>query len=63
MGFLGILNAYTMRITLSIAITEMVIPNNATNELEGFCPAPDPGGDDPPVTVSFLLIVLYQFLT
>lgn len=36
MGFLAVLNAYTMRISLSVAINAMVIPHNATDE-------PDPG--------------------
>lgn len=30
MGFLAILNAYTMRISLSIAITELVVKKNHT---------------------------------
>ncbi|XP_063916931.1 sialin-like isoform X1 [Zophobas morio] len=30
MGFLAIVNAYTMRVTLSVAITEMVEPSNGT---------------------------------
>lgn len=30
MGFLAIVNAYTMRVTLNIAITEMVYPVNET---------------------------------
>lgn len=30
MGFFAIVNAYTMRVSLSLAITEMVIPLNAT---------------------------------
>lgn len=30
MGFLAILNAYTMRISLSIAITELVVKKNRT---------------------------------
>lgn len=32
MGFLGLFNAYAMRICLSIAITEMVVPLNITEE-------------------------------
>lgn len=31
MGFFAIVNAYTMRVSLSLAITEMVIPLNATD--------------------------------
>lgn len=50
MGFLAIVNAYTMRICLNVAITEMTIKkyrNDTGGELpEGTCPAdPDsPGG-------------------
>lgn len=32
MGFLALFNAYAMRICLSIAITEMVVPLNITEE-------------------------------
>lgn len=32
MGFFAILNAYTMRICLSVAITELVVKKNHTNE-------------------------------
>lgn len=31
MGFLAVVNAYTMRVILSVAITEMVYPINQTN--------------------------------
>lgn len=51
MGFLAIVNAYTMRICLNVAITEMTVKkyvNNGTGELpEGTCPADPnspPGG-------------------
>ncbi|KAF7265869.1 putative inorganic phosphate cotransporter [Rhynchophorus ferrugineus] len=39
MGFLGIVNAYAMRVTLSIAITEMTISSNTTknNTYENYC--------------------------
>lgn len=42
MGFLAILNAYTMRICLSITITEMTIPihHNYSNDTER-CPKID----------------------
>lgn len=34
MGFLAILNAYTMRICLNVAITEMVIKNAISEDIE-----------------------------
>ena len=42
MGFLAITNAYTMRICLNVAITEMVI-KKVKNETEGnnYCPVSD----------------------
>ncbi|XP_053691757.1 putative inorganic phosphate cotransporter [Sabethes cyaneus] len=40
-GFLAILNAYTMRISLSIAITEMVNKTSTPEQEEGVCPADD----------------------
>lgn len=45
MGFLAIVNAYTMRICLNVAITEMVMkhPNNASESSGEFCVAP--GGE------------------
>ncbi|XP_058815568.1 putative inorganic phosphate cotransporter isoform X1 [Topomyia yanbarensis] len=43
-GFLAILNAYTMRICLSIAITEMVNKTTSAEQEEGVCPADDDGG-------------------
>lgn len=40
MGFLAIVNAYTMRISLSVAITEMVLPlNNSDHHDPDACPA------------------------
>lgn len=40
MGFLAIANAYTMRVCLSVAITQMVKKNNATvNDGSAICPA------------------------
>lgn len=38
MGFLALVNAYTMRITLSVAITEMVVRVNNTHENLDTCP-------------------------
>lgn len=50
MGFLAIVNAYTMRICLNVAITEMVkkIPPPTDNSTKGqFCPVPGGGSDGP----------------
>lgn len=54
MGFLAIVNAYTMRISLSVAITEMVVSINSTDyDNEGSCPFPEDGSSDSgAVTVS-----------
>ncbi len=42
MGFLALVNAYTMRITLSVAITEMVVKvNNSGHEDLNTCPVLD----------------------
>nr|XP_022911240.1 putative inorganic phosphate cotransporter isoform X2 [Onthophagus taurus] len=42
MGFLAVINAYTMRTTLSVAITEMVAPINRTEKhIIDSCPNPD----------------------
>ncbi|KAG4078473.1 hypothetical protein HA402_009185 [Bradysia odoriphaga] len=38
MGFLALVNAYTMRITLSVAITEMVVRVNNTEHEDNTCP-------------------------
>ncbi|XP_019869672.2 putative inorganic phosphate cotransporter isoform X5 [Aethina tumida] len=44
MGFLAIVNAYTMRVSLSIAITEMVAASNSTEiDDPDACPADDSG--------------------
>lgn len=43
MGFLAVAIAYTMRVCLSVAITEMVIKKNTTEiqkEGHSVCPAP-----------------------
>lgn len=47
MGFLAIVNAYTMRICLNVAITEMVKKKNASEAHGDFCPVDDSaeGGD------------------
>lgn len=39
MGFFAVLNAYTMRTSLSVAITEMVLPNNSSEVDPNACPA------------------------
>lgn len=54
MGFFAIVNAYTMRISLSLAITEMVTRRNHTTfNISDACPAPDTyGGTSATVTVS-----------
>lgn len=44
MGFLALVNAYTMRITLSVAITEMVKRVNNTHEDLDTCPDLDAEG-------------------
>lgn len=49
MGFLAIVNAYTMRICLSVAITEMVVKRNTSNDGDSknqFCEADDMGHND-----------------
>lgn len=47
MGFLAIVNAYTMRICLNVAITEMVKKKNATDKEGDFCPIDESvGGGD-----------------
>ncbi|XP_017019656.1 putative inorganic phosphate cotransporter [Drosophila kikkawai] len=48
MGFFAIVNAYTMRVCLSQAITVLVIPRNYTDTpKEGLCEADDPSGGPP----------------
>ncbi|XP_011496713.1 PREDICTED: sialin-like [Ceratosolen solmsi marchali] len=39
MGFLALLNAYAMRVCLSIAITEMVMQPNSSTIADGSCPS------------------------
>lgn len=47
MGFLAIVNAYTMRICLSIAITEMVVTKTTNESSTGdYCEAPGSDSDD-----------------
>ncbi|XP_022911267.2 putative inorganic phosphate cotransporter isoform X1 [Onthophagus taurus] len=44
MGFFAIFNAYTMRICLSVAITEMVLPKNSSSiNHDDTCPNPNSG--------------------
>lgn len=48
MGFLAIANAYTMRVCLSVAITQMVKKPNLTEQAESghsVCPADSSDGD------------------
>lgn len=45
MGFFALVNAYTMRITLSFAITEMVVRVNNSGHEDNTCPIIDEGGD------------------
>lgn len=63
MGFLAIGFAYTMRICLSIAITEMVMKPNITesaNEGHSVCPA-DPISGNSSESVSDLKIIRINF--
>ncbi|KAK9693157.1 Major Facilitator Superfamily [Popillia japonica] len=47
MGFLAIVNAYTMRISLSVAITEMVASSNSSSHNgEDTCSYPDDSGNN-----------------
>lgn len=47
MGFLALVNAYTMRVTLSVAITQMVKrPNYSDHADSGICEASAGGGAD-----------------
>lgn len=47
MGFFAVVNAYTMRISLSVAITEMVIPINSTDyDNPDSCPFPSDHGNN-----------------
>lgn len=64
MGFFAVVNAYTMRISLSVAITEMVIPINSTDyDNPDSCPFPsDHGNNSNAVTVNFSHYVLFNLL-
>ncbi|KAJ8967622.1 hypothetical protein NQ314_002741, partial [Rhamnusium bicolor] len=56
MGFLAVVNAYTMRISLSIAITEMVASSNATEyEDPDACPAGSSNSSSASVTDTNIL--------
>lgn len=47
MSFLGLFNAYAMRVCLSIAITEMVVPSNKTEEfVDDTCPDNNDNSDN-----------------
>ncbi|XP_063916237.1 sialin-like isoform X2 [Zophobas morio] len=51
MGFLAIVNAYTMRVSLSVAITEMVAPSNSTESIDpNACPVQDDSNSTSTVT-------------
>lgn len=41
MGVLAVLNAYSMRVCLSIAITEMAVQHKNTSYSDNSCPIPD----------------------
>lgn len=51
MGFFAVLNAYTMRTSLSVAITEMVLPSNSTEVDPNACPADTSNSSSNTVTV------------
>lgn len=44
MGFLAIVNAYTMRICLNVAITEMTYKNVSGEDSHGTCPVEEGSG-------------------
>lgn len=46
MGFLALVNAYTMRITLSVAITQMVVKPVINESMEGICIPDDLGSGE-----------------
>ncbi|XP_060522418.1 putative inorganic phosphate cotransporter isoform X2 [Cylas formicarius] len=43
MGFLAIINSYTMRVSISVAITEMVPPKNSSSHKSDICSYSDSG--------------------
>lgn len=56
MGFLAVANAYTMRVCLNIAITQMVHKRSHSAGNDGSCPAGDvedisTDGSDPTVSI------------
>uniref|UniRef100_V5GIW1 Sialin n=1 Tax=Anoplophora glabripennis TaxID=217634 RepID=V5GIW1_ANOGL len=56
MGFLAVVNAYTMRVSLSIAITEMVASSNETDSVDvDACPADNSTSSSGSVTDSNIL--------
>lgn len=60
MGFLAVVNAYLMRVVLSVAITEMVMPLNKTiHDSSDTCPDPElTGTSKVGVAVSNIFILL-----
>jgi MFS transporter, ACS family, solute carrier family 17 (sodium-dependent inorganic phosphate cotransporter), other len=46
MGFLAIVNAYTMRVSLSVAIVQMVGSSNASANDPNACPTPPNQGGE-----------------
>lgn len=62
MGFLAVANAYTMRVCLNIAITQMVRKNPHSAGNDGSCPAGDgvdisAEGSDPTVSHTLVLVI------
>jgi MFS transporter, ACS family, solute carrier family 17 (sodium-dependent inorganic phosphate cotransporter), other len=46
MGFLAIVNAYTMRVSLSVAIVQMVGSSSSNNSDPNACPFPPNDGEE-----------------
>jgi MFS transporter, ACS family, solute carrier family 17 (sodium-dependent inorganic phosphate cotransporter), other len=59
MGFLAIVNAYTMRVSLSVAIVQMVGSSNSSEIDPNACPIPPNEGGEI-VEVYFMKIFLPQ---
>jgi len=59
MGFLAIVNAYTMRVSLSVAIVQMVGSSNSSDIDPNACPIP-PNDGGPIVEVLFKKVFLPQ---
>lgn len=62
MGFFAIVNAYTMRTSLSVAITEMVLPSNSSEVDPNACPA-DSSNSSSTVTVINNYNKKFKFVT